>query len=193
VFAATDAQGRDRSDVRVLVDGRKLLDRLDGQPLPIEPGAHTLRYESSFGAAANQELVARVGEKNRIVSIRLEPPKPPAAPPPPPPPPERAPRPLPVAPIVLGGVAIAAFGVAAYFDVSAIGDAHALRATCDARCLPSDVDAVNTKYRVAGVALGVSVVAAGVALFLLLTRGEPPPSKTAGWTFTLDGGGRSPY
>ena len=43
------------------------------------------------------------------------------------------------------------------------------------------------------IALGVSVVAAGVALYLLLTRGEPPPAKTAAWTFTLDAGGRSPY
>src|ERR1700733_3565339 len=73
VFAATDAQGHDRRDVRVLLRGRQVRER-------------------------------------------------------------------PVAPIGLGGGAIAAFGVAAYFDVTATGDAHTLRATCDARCLPSDVD-----------------------------------------------------
>src|SRR5215467_3666364 len=71
VFAATDAQGRDRGDVRVFVDGAKVLDRLDGRPLSMDPGSHTVRYEGSGGAMASQELVARVGEKNRLVSMLL--------------------------------------------------------------------------------------------------------------------------
>jgi hypothetical protein len=179
VFAATNGQGGDRSDVRVFVDGSKVLDRLDGRPVALDPGPHTVRYEGSGGVVSTQEFDARVGEKNRIVSMRLEPPAPPPAPRRDVGAPARgAPsRPVPVLAWALGGVAIVGLGVAGYFDFSAIGDVHALRSTCDPRCLPSDVDAVNTKYRIAGVALGTSVIAAGIAVYLYLTRAEHPPAR----------------
>jgi hypothetical protein len=183
VFAATDAQGGDRSDVRVFVDGVKVLDRLDGRPMPLDPGAHTVRYEAAGGAATTQELDVRVGERNRIVAMRLE-----TAPP------RRdlavttPSRPVPVLTWVLGGVALVGLGVAGYFDVSAIGDVNGLRGSCSPRCASSDVNAVDTKYGIAGVALGTSVVAAGIALYLYLTRAEQTPA--AGAMFGVEGPAR---
>jgi hypothetical protein len=183
VFAATDAQGGDRSDLRVFVDGGKVLDRLDGRPMPLDPGAHTIRYEAPGGIVSTREVDVRVGEKNRIVSMRLETPAPPrrevvvpAAPPS---------RPVPVLTWALGGVALVGLGVAGYFDFSAIGDVNSLRGSCNGRCEPSQVDTVDRKYAIAGVALGTSVIAAGIALYLYLTRPEHPPA--AGAALRMDG------
>jgi hypothetical protein len=176
VFAATDAQGGDRSDVRVFVDGGKVLDRLDGRPMPLDPGAHTVRYEAANGIVTTREFDVRVGERNRIVSMRLEAPPPPrdlavtASSPS---------RPVPVLTWALGGVAMVGLGVAGYFDFSAIGDVNGLRSSCAPRCPSSDVSAIDTKYGVAGVALGTSVIAAGIALYLYLTRAEQPPAAGA--------------
>jgi len=168
IFAATDAQGHDRADVRVLLDGGKVLDRLDGRPMSIDPGAHTVRCEAPGGGVASQGLVARVGEKNRLVSMRLEAPAP-AKPPPVAKPAGNESHASLAIPLVLGGVSMVALGVAGYFDFSATGDAHSLGNTCGSRCQPGDVDAVETKYRVAAVALGTGVVAAGIALYLFLS------------------------
>jgi hypothetical protein len=174
VFAAIDAQGGDKSDVRVIVDGRKLLDRLDGRPLPLDPGAHTVRFEGVGVLTATREIAARVGEKNRMVSIRLR-----AVPPPGDDRGAAVPRAVPALAWVLGGVAVAGAGVATVFDVSAIHDVDTLRGSCAPRCSPSDVDSINGKYAIAAVALGTSVVLAGVAVFLYLTRGESRPASTA--------------
>jgi hypothetical protein len=182
VFAATDSQGGDRSDVRVFVDGSKVLDRLDGRPMPLDPGAHTVRYEGAGGIVSTREFDARVGEKNRIVAMRLEPPPPrrelgaPASAPS---------RPVPPLAWALGGVAVVGLGVAGYFDASAIGDVNTLRSTCGPRCSSSDVDAIDRKYAIAGVALGTSVIAAGIAIYLYLTRAEHPPAAAA--TLGVDG------
>ncbi len=69
VLGARDAKGRDVSDVRVTVDGRALSERLDGNPLPLDPGRHTFRFETKGFAAVDEPVVLRQGEKNRIVIV----------------------------------------------------------------------------------------------------------------------------
>jgi hypothetical protein len=174
VFAATDAQGGDKSDVRVIVDGRKLLDRLDGRPLPLDPGAHTVRFEGVGVLTATREIAARVGEKNRIVSIRLK-----AAPAPGDGRGAAVPRAVPALAWVLGGVAVAGVGGATVFDVSAIHDVNTLRSSCAPRCSPSDVDSIDHKYAIAAVAFGTGVILAGIAVFLYIARGESRPAPAA--------------
>jgi hypothetical protein len=192
IFAATDAQGHDRSQVQVFVDGARLLDRLDGKPVPLDPGAHAVKYVSADGVESTMDLVARVGEKNRVVSMQLALSAPPVSsgspaptssgsePPPSPPPNDVSPRPtttrrVPILAWVLGTVSVVGFGAATYFDLSATSDTHTLRATCDPRCAHTDIDAIDTKYRVAGVALGTGLVAAGLTLFLILSSTTAPP------------------
>jgi hypothetical protein len=166
VVAATDAQGGDKSDVRVIVDGRKRLDRLDGRPLPLDPGTHLVRFEGVGVLTATREIAARVGEKNRIVSIRLK-----AAPPPGDERGASVPHAVPALAWVLGGVAVAGVGGATVLDVSAIHDVDTLRGSCAPRCAPSDVDSANRKYAIAATAFGTSVILAGIAVFLYLARG----------------------
>ncbi|WP_437564178.1 hypothetical protein [Sorangium sp. So ce542] len=112
VIAARDAHGRERLDVRVLVDGRPLAAALDGKALPVDPGPHTFRYEPASGPAVEERVLIREGEKNRAITVTLgasstaapASPPPPAAPtpastaaPPAPPAPTAAP-PAPSAP-----------------------------------------------------------------------------------------------
>jgi hypothetical protein len=69
VFAATDAQGNDLSDVRVTVDGEALAERLDGAPVAVDPGAHVFRFETAGGGVVTKKVVVRETEKARRVSI----------------------------------------------------------------------------------------------------------------------------
>ncbi|WP_438011704.1 hypothetical protein WME89_25535 [Sorangium sp. So ce321] len=92
VIAARDAGGRERLDVRVLVDGRLLAATLDGKALPVDPGPHTFRYEPAGGPAVEERVLIREGEKNRAITVILG--SPPAGAPP-------SPRPI-VAPAAPG-------------------------------------------------------------------------------------------
>ncbi|WP_437321676.1 hypothetical protein [Sorangium sp. So ce385] len=71
VIAARDAHGRERLDVRVLVDGRPLAAALDGKALPVDPGPHTFRYEPASGPAVEERVLIREGEKNRPITVTL--------------------------------------------------------------------------------------------------------------------------
>ncbi|MGK3983752.1 hypothetical protein WME99_11990 [Sorangium sp. So ce136] len=71
VIAAREAGGRERLDVRVLVDGRLLAAALDGKALPVDPGPHTFRYEPAGGPAVEERVLIREGEKNRAITVIL--------------------------------------------------------------------------------------------------------------------------
>ena len=60
-----------RTDVRVKVDGAPLTDKIDGKPLPVEPGSHVFVFEADGSAPAERTLVLREGEKNKKVTVTL--------------------------------------------------------------------------------------------------------------------------
>ncbi|WP_437538951.1 hypothetical protein WME79_22805 [Sorangium sp. So ce726] len=190
VVVARDAHGRERLDVRVLVDGRPLAAALDGKALPVDPGPHTFRFEPATGPAVEERVLIREGEKNRPLTVTLG--APPAGAP-------ASPRPLapraapPAEPSVPGlvwasgavGVAgLAVFAVAGALSLSAEAD---LRATCAPRCTEGEVRAIRVQHAVADIGLGVGVVALGAAAWLYMTRpaaAQPPKAgATALWPF----------
>ncbi len=71
VFAATDTQGRDLADVRVVVDSHPLAEELDGRPIAFDPGQHEIRFEARGHEAAVTIVVIHAGDKNRLVSATL--------------------------------------------------------------------------------------------------------------------------
>ena len=174
IFEARDAQGRDRADVRVSIDGAAVQEQL-GQEVTVDPGPHKLRFESEGSAATEQDVVVRIGEKGRIVTIQFPEPSPPAAPlakdtittkekv--------RESRPLPVLSPVIGALGLMAVGGGTYLALSASSQLKQLRDTCAPHCEQSDVNRVNLRYRVAGGVIGVGVVAIGFAVLLYVTRG----------------------
>jgi hypothetical protein len=81
VFAAKDDRGRDLVGVRVTVDGVTVAERLEGNPVELDPGAHRVRYEAAGLPPVDDEFVARAGEKLRRLDVTLRAPRAEAPPP----------------------------------------------------------------------------------------------------------------
>ena len=196
VLGARDPQGRDVPRVRVVIDGVSVVERLDGEPVPVDPGAHTFRFESSRAPAVEQQAIVRAGEKNREITVTLtsasaapgssSPPAPAAVPDDPTPgtasPPE--PPPGPDAPHarrgasplawIFAGVGVAALGASLGLELSVKSDADGLRASCGAAgCTSAQVDPLRTRQVLAGVALGAGLASLGVSAFFFFVRPTP--------------------
>lgn len=181
VLQARDRSGADRSAVKVSLDGRPLVETLDGKAIPVDPGRHTFRFEAQGEEPLEQEVVVSVGEKNRPVTIVFASGA------------DAAPGDAPpaggvttpasrsfVLPIVLGAVGAVALGSWGFFGLTGKSDFDALENGCGRTrtCSQSDVDAVHTKFLIADVSLAVGVVSLGVGTFFLvreLSKGDGGP------------------
>ena len=184
VFAARDEHGDDVADVVVSIDGEVVSEKLDGKPIGVDAGQHVVMFIA--GPRYRDErvnVVARTGEKNRIVSVQLTPQQPAPAPVPTKKldaEPSHA-EPLPVLPIVLASAGVGAIGAFAYLGLSAKSDLKALESSpCAATktCAESDVDSVRTRFTFADVSLGVGAVAIGAAAWLFFTRDRATTTAT---------------
>jgi hypothetical protein len=71
----TDSAGAPRVDVKVTMDGELLASRLDGQPLPVDPGLHEFSFSTDGGFFAKQQVMILQGERNRPISVSLHAPQ----------------------------------------------------------------------------------------------------------------------
>ncbi len=71
VFAAHDASGRERSDVKVTMDGEAVADHLDGRALTLDPGAHQFTFEIAGSAPFTESLILHEGDKGRREDVTL--------------------------------------------------------------------------------------------------------------------------
>jgi hypothetical protein len=181
VLAAEDPAGRDLLDVDVSVDGQPLSSRLDGKPVRLDPGSHTLHFEASGFLPADQTIVASLGEKNRPVLARLAekphdaPATQPRAAAAPMHPPSPARGPVPAATWVFGAVAAAAFASEAYFGITAMNDLNRDLAVggCAPHCGQGEQSAIRTKSAIADVSLGVGLVASAAAAYFFFFHRAP--------------------
>lgn len=72
VFTAKDTAGASTFAVRVLLDGRVLLDQLDGSAVLLDPGEHHVRFEIASMGALEKDIVVRKGEKNRTIDASFD-------------------------------------------------------------------------------------------------------------------------
>jgi hypothetical protein len=181
VLVVRDEKGADRADVRLLVDGETVRDRLDGMPVAMDPGEHVLRFEAVGAAAVEQHVVLRVGEKGRQIAVALHSagalegtpsPAPPAPSPATATAPGEATHVSPYA-YVLGGVSLAALGVFTYFAISGKSQEQSLAGSCSPGCTDAQVAPVRRDYLAADISLGVAAVSLGAALWLFFH-----PSRT---------------
>ncbi len=188
VVSVRGAQG-DLTAVRILVDGAVVRDKLDGEPIPIEPGSHVLRVEPAAGGPVEQRLLVRLGEKNRLVDVTVGPvaAAPGAERPPASESGERHASLLRPAGYVIGGIGVVGLGLLAYFGIASISDGNHLRSTCAPACAQNDVDKLKTEEVAADVSMAVGIlgVAAGVAL--VIWGGERRATST-GHALILDVG-----
>ncbi|MBI4957539.1 MAG: hypothetical protein HY908_36365 [Myxococcales bacterium] len=67
VVVAEDGAGNDAVEVRLGVDGVTVRERLDGTPVPLDPGVHRLRFELDGHVPIERRIVVAQGEKDRKV------------------------------------------------------------------------------------------------------------------------------
>lgn len=180
-FAAKDEAGEDLIDVRVVLDGEVLLERLDGKAVVVDPGTHVVRFERKGSEPIEQTVVAREGEKARVVGVRWsasaaakEPETvAPAAPPVNVASPSRTPA------WILAGVGVA--GLATFGTLSTLGlvKRAELRESCFGSCDPAEIDAVRRQFLIADVALGVGLVSLGVSAWLFTSKPSAEPAPKA--------------
>jgi hypothetical protein len=163
VVRAKDASGKPIDDARVYVDGEKVADRVDGKPIAVNPGEHTVRVEAG-DRKSEQKITAKEKDRDVPVDVAIEAEKKRDDTPPPPPPPAPESHGLPVATYVLGGVAIAGVGAFVAFGLSGKSDE-----SCKPTCTRSQVDTLRRAYLLADVSLLVSLAAGGGALYFALS------------------------
>ena len=154
VFSA-QAESGDITDVRVLVDGNLVSEKLDGKALSLDPGEHTARFIKVGRLPLEVKFVAREGEKNHAVLASFATPAKPELPKK-----QEGAKHTPILPILLGGVGLAAVGGGFAFRLSADADGRDLRDSCAPACSGSARDSLSNKL----VMSNVSFAAGGVLL-----------------------------
>jgi hypothetical protein len=171
IVTARDGQGQETTNVEVFVDDQRVAQRLDGKPISIDPGSHTMRYV--LGDQKREEKIfLGEGEQRRITADfvdsaarsgsettpakRVEAPEQPRS------------AGVPTATIVLG--AVAAVGLASF---ATFGIAGKVVQGCSPTCQQSSISAMRLDYAIADVSLLVGLAAAGGAVYFLLSKPSP--------------------
>jgi len=193
VFRVRDERGQLLTDVRILMDGELLRDKIDTSAVMVDPGLHVFRFESRGLAPGEQKQMLPKGERNRPIDVRLKPQAEEAITRPEGTPgevPNDEHRPLArdasqsaatsgpgVGTYVAGGVGLVALSSFAYFGLTGNRDASNLRSECAPNCSDQQVSAARSKLIVANVSLGVGIAAFGVGAILWAVQSSSSPSK----------------
>lgn len=206
VIDVKDSGGKDLVAVKVSLDGKPVMTKLDGKSMAVDPGAHTFKYETDGYPTIEEQVIVKQGEKNRKISVTFkaagEPKKTDPKPDPNPPPvvvdPTKPSNRKTVA-YVLGGVGVVALGVGGFFYLSGKGAESDLRGKpCAATktCPQSDVDDVKKKYLYGDVAMVTGVLSLGVGVVLYVTAPKNPEAAATARRFDvapMPGGGFATY
>ena len=161
VVSASDGV-TDLVDFRVLVDGKRIVDRLDGRAFEVDPGPHQLVLERKNTPPRTLNILVREGDRGRLVSVVYARDA------------ETRGRSTTIAGWTFGGIALASF--VGFGTLAAISSAQKSELEgCAPRCEPSRVDAMTRNAAFADVALGVGIVAtAASVVFFLIPRPTNP-------------------
>ncbi len=184
-FAVKDAAGNDLADVRVTMDDTAFAERLDGTALPVDPGEHLFRFESTTGEVAEKKLVVVQGEKNRreVVALALS-----TAPSSPPGGGMGSRR---IAGIAVGSIGVVAAAIGAGFGAIAIEKKNA----ADPHCAPDDscddtgislrASGLTVSYASTGLVIGGAALAVTGLALILAPVGVPTASAGSRTRFVL--------
>jgi hypothetical protein len=168
----------DAIGARLSIDGRP--GKLDGQPVRLDPGEHTVTVENDRGARKQERVLLVEGEAARRVTLRFAAPVVASAPKEPPAREEPAPtRHVPLGAWILGGTGVAALGVATYFGLAANGALNDLKATCSPHCTEAQTHPGRTDAAIFDVLLGTGAAAVAGALVWGLAFPSTTVTRTA--------------
>lgn len=151
--------GKDATDAEVSLDGEPLAGGLDGRAIPVDPGPHVVRFERPGSGLVEVKLVAREGEKNRLVTgtfvlpgMKAEQTK-------------REGTQIPVVPIAFAASGVLALGTAFVMHMNLTHRAEELHGPggCAPMCPQSERDALSDQLVLRNVTLGVGLGAMVVA------------------------------
>ena len=151
--------GKDATDAKATLDGERLAGGLDGRALPVDPGPHVARFERPGSGAVEVKIVAREGEKNRLVSGTFALPHAEAAV-------VKGEGPhagFPTVPVAFAATGALALGGALLVHLDMTDRANELGNACAPRCSQSDRDALSDRLVLRNVSLGVGIGALVVA------------------------------
>jgi hypothetical protein len=170
--SAKVADGSDPGVVRVLVDGTPVVERLAAAPIDVDPGKHLLTFETSAQARVEVRVDVPVGRKGYAVEVRFPAGSPLQVVSPPPP----RPRSRTVAPLVLGGLGLAALGTGAVLGIKGQLDRTQLVDTCAPHCQQASVNAIRQEWTIGAVAgaAGAAVALSGALWWFLEGRSSVP-------------------
>lgn len=151
--------GKDATDATAILDGERLAGGLDGRALPVDPGSHVARFERPGSGAVEVKIVAREGEKNRLVSGTFAVPRAEAAQAKG----EGSHSRFPTVPVAFAATGVLALGSAFLVHVGMTDRANELGNACAPRCSQSDRDALSDRLVLRNVSLGVGIGALVVA------------------------------
>jgi hypothetical protein len=188
-LAARDERGRDLVDATFTVDGEAQAASAAGAPITVDPGPHKVRVVLPNGRSLEEQLVAHVGEKNRLVPLVIKDPAIAAGATPGAVPPASGAAPAPerrslVVPIALTAAGVAGLTVAVLIGQKAKSDSEDLRSSCSPRCSSSDISAVESKLLYSDIALGVGVASLAVATYFWLRPSSSPAAQATTPRFT---------
>jgi hypothetical protein len=189
VFDAKDGAGADLTVVKVSVDNRLVVEKLDGSAIQIDPGEHTFTFEVAGQAPVTQRIVVKEGEKGRHEKIVIgpPPPPPPPSPPPPPPPPDQGMGTQKLLGIVGGGAGVAGIAVGGVFGLLTMSAVSKQKSDCgSATSCPnytqaaSDHSTWTTDGTISTIAFiaGGALLAGGTVLFFTAHPGTEQPAAT---------------
>ncbi len=166
VFRARDPEGRDITEVTVLVDNVVVATRIDGRAVSLDPGEHRVRFEAVGRPPVERAIVVAEGEKSRLFTGVVPSSK------------SRPPSPA----WLFVGLGAASLGGFAYFGLSARSERNDLKNGCGTTrtCTDEEVDRVRENALVADVLLGVGLASLTTAgLWWVLSRDAPTKPEDA--------------
>ncbi len=155
--------GQSLTEVSVLRDGVRLLERIDGDPLELDPGQHRFVLLIPGQPPIERQLTLLPAEKNRLVRVLVQ------KSPEPSPPIEARSQDASSLPWVFGGVGV--LGLSAFAGLAAYGANREaeLRDSCAPDCRTAELDSVRRAYLFADISLGIGLLGLGTATTLFLT------------------------
>lgn len=164
---SASVDGKDATDAKVMLDGERLAGGLDGRAISVDPGPHVARFERPGSGPVEVKVVAREGEKNRLVTGAFIVSRPEAKQV------KGEGSSFPVVPVAFAATGALALGGAFFMHVNMTERANELGNECAPRCSQSDRDALSDRLVLRNVALGVGIGALVVAAVTYVVASNP--------------------
>lgn len=173
VFEASDDEGNDVADARVVAGGRILASRFDGKGIEIDPGEYKLRFERSGAKPIEQTIVIREGDKARKIAVQFQPAEAP-----------ETKRTISPAVWATGGVGLLGLGLFAGLAGAGFAKRTDLDDSgCKPHCNPDDVDTIRSLFLGADISLGIGAASLALApiLYFALPAQVDADTSQAAW------------